>query len=90
MRLAVKQSAVRTNLQCGFGAHPLSIVVVAIVVMAVSRLLVCWQFVNQQLVIIVRFCTKNNNDDHCFMTVIVANNKRQTTLWSLALLSLSL
>ena len=33
--------------------------------MTVSRLLVCWLIVNQQLVIIVGFCNKNNNDDRC-------------------------
>ena len=33
--------------------------------MTVSRLLVCWMFVNQWLVIIDGFCAKNNNDEHC-------------------------
>ena len=31
----------------------------------VSRLLACWLFVNQQLVIIVGFCTKSNHYNHC-------------------------
>ena len=30
-----------------------------------SRLLVCWWFVNQQLVIILAGCNKNNHYDHC-------------------------
>ena len=33
--------------------------------MTVSRLLVCLWFVNQQLVIIIGFCNKNNHYDHC-------------------------
>ena len=33
--------------------------------LSVSRLLVCWLFVNQQSVIVAVVCTKTNHHDHC-------------------------
>ena len=58
--------------------------------MTVSRLLVCWWFVNLQLVIIVGFCTNNNNDDHscydcyCDQQQTISNHMRQPVLLSFA------
>ena len=46
------------------------------VVMTVSRVLVCWRFVNQQLVMIVGFCNKKTMMVVVVATVIVDNNKR--------------